>query len=78
MHNPLPEQLPQYQQQQLQLPTPAANNQLALPQHQMQKEIRLMVESEMARAMYSQKNPTQQPSFESVSGHQDSSDFKLA
>ena len=42
LHNPLPEQLPQYQQQQLQLPTPAANNQLALPQHQMQKEIRLM------------------------------------
>ena len=54
MQNPLPVQLPQYQQ----LPTPAAN-QLALPQHQMQKEIRLMVESEMARAMYSQRNPAQ-------------------
>ena len=41
MQNPLPVQLPQYQ---LQLPTPAAN-QLALPQHQMQKEIRLDVRS---------------------------------
>ena len=50
MQNPLPVQLPQYQQQQLQLSTPAVN-QLALPQHQMQKEIRLMVESEMASSL---------------------------
>ena len=77
MQNPLPVQLPQYQQQQLQPPTPAAD-QLALPQQQMQKEIRLMIESEMARAMHHQRNPTQQPSFESVSGHHDSSDYKLA
>ena len=34
MQNPLPLQLPQYQQQQLQPPTPAVN-QLALPQHQL-------------------------------------------
>ena len=77
MQNPLPVQLPQYQQQQLQPPTPAVN-QLALPQHQMQQEIRLMIETEMTRAMHHQRTPTQQPSFESVSGHHDPSDYKLA
>ena len=77
MQNHLPLQLQQFQQQQLQLSTPAVNH-LALPQHQMQQEIRLMIETEMTRAMHHQRTPTQQPSFESVSGHHDSSDYKLA
>ena len=75
MQSPVPEQLPQYQP--MHLPAPAVNNQLASPQHQMQKEIRLMIESEMARAMFSQRDSTQKTSFESVPG-QDSSDFQLA
>ena len=75
MQNPLPLQLPQYQQ--LQPPTPAVN-QLALPQHQMQQEIRLTIETEMTRAMHHQRTPTQQPSFESAPGHHHSPDYKLA
>ena len=76
LQSPVPEQLPQYQP--MNLPSPVANNQLASPQQQLQKEIRLMIESEMTRAMFSQRNSTQKTNFESVHGHQDSSDFQLA
>ena len=78
MQNHLPHQLQQFQQQQqLQLPTPAVNH-LALPQHQIQQEIRLMIESELSRAMNHQRTPTTHPSFESAPGHMESPDFKLA
>ena len=53
-------------------------NQIAIPQHQMQQEIRLMIESEMTRAMHHQRTPTTLPSFESASGLKDSPDYKLA
>ena len=79
MQNHLPLQLQQFQQQQqqLQLPTPAVNH-LALPQHQMQQEIRLMIETEMTRAMHHQRTPTTHPSFESAPGLKESPDYKLA
>ena len=77
MQNHLPLQLQQFQQQQLQLSTPAVNH-LALPQHQMQQEIRLMIETEMTRAMHHQRTSTTQPSFESAPGLKDSPDYKLA
>ena len=79
MQNHLPLQLQQFQQQQqqLQLSTPAVNH-LALPQHQIQQEIRLMIESEMTRAMNHQRTPTTHPSFESAPGLKESPDYKLA
>ena len=78
MQNHLPHQLQQFQQQQqLQLPTPAVNH-LALPQHQIQQEIRLMIESEMTRVMNHQRTPTTHPSFESAPGLKESPDYKLA
>ena len=77
MQNHLPLQLPQFQQQQLQLSTPAVNH-LALPQHQMQQEIRLMIETEMTRAMHHHRTPTTHPSFESAPGLKESPDYKLA
>ena len=78
IQNHLPHQLQQFQQQQqLQLPTPAVNH-LALPQHQIQQEIRLMIESELSRAMNHQRTPTTHPSFESAPGHMESPDYKMA
>ena len=81
MQNHLPLQLQQFQQQQqqqqLQLPTPAVNH-LALPQHQIQQEIRLMIESELSRAMNHQRTPTTHPSFESAPGLKESPDYILA
>ena len=78
IQNHLPHQLQQFQQQQqLQLPTPAVNH-LALPQLQIQQEIRLMIESELSRAMNHQRTPTTHPSFESAPGHMESPDYKMA
>ena len=79
IQNHLPHQMQQFQQQQqLQIPPPAVNHPALPPQHQFQQEIRLMIESELSRALNHQRSPTTHPSFESAPGHMESPDYKMA
>ena len=79
IQNHLPHQMQQFQQQQqLQIPSPAVNHPALPPQHQFQQEIRLMIESELSRALNHQRSPTTHPSLESAPGHMESPDYKMA